>query len=218
MAAAGASAPGAGVLAGIAGVDQSKTRLTQPSGKLLGGEAELRADPRRKLGAGEHHGASFNPPAFIDPSVPTPLEHADLVVAMVCEGPPEPARELSPAMVNGDDVGLIADPALGHRLREPLRRCDLSRDRVIEIDDVPSPVDIDRGRDVSMKVFIRRSTIVGVFNTRFDRPGHHITAHVDHAQVGLIQVGVQPLGRDEEIVRLGHASVPGGFIGGFLLR
>ena len=218
MAAARAAAAGAGVLAGVAGVDQLEVGLAQAGGELLGGEAELGADARRELGAGRRDGAGGDGPSLVDPAVPAPLEHADGVVAVVVQGPPEPGGELAAAVVDGDDVGLVADPALGHRLGESLRRGDLGGDRIVGVDDVAGPVDVDRARDVAGEVFLRRPAVVGVLDARLQRAGDDVAPHVDHADVGVVEVGFQPVGRDEQVVRFGHGVFPVGFAVAFPLR
>ena len=117
-------------------------------------------------------------------------------------------------MVDGDDMGLVADPALGHGLGESLGRCDLGGNRVVEIDDVTGPVDVDRAGDVRRPGTRPCAPVVGVFDARFERTGDHIAAHVDDAEVRLSsRCESSQSVETRKIVRLRHGDVPGGFLG-----
>ena len=93
---------------------------------------------------------------LVDPAVPAPLEHADTVVPVIVERPPKAGRILAAGVIDGDDVGLVADPPDCHRLGESLRLRHLGRDRIVEVDDVARPVDVHRAGDVGREVFVAR--------------------------------------------------------------
>ena len=85
VAAAWTSAPGACVLAGVAGVDQLQVGLAQPKGELISGQPELQADPRRENGAGRTDRTGLDEVSLLDPAVPAALKHADRVVTIIIE-------------------------------------------------------------------------------------------------------------------------------------
>ena len=218
MAAAWTSAPGACVLAGVAGVDQLQVGLAQPKGELISGQPELQADPRRENGAGRTDRTGLDEASLLDPAVPAPLKHADRVVTIIIERPPEPGRKLTARVVHRDHMGLVADPALCHGRGESLRGRDLRRYWVVEIDNVAGPVDIDRTRDVRSQVFPQRAPVVGVLDAWLQWASDHVATHVDNPDFGVIEAGAKPFGRDQKINRSGHRRVPGRFRGAFSLR
>ncbi len=117
------------------------------------------------------HFARLDRPPLFDPRVPAAVEHTNIVVAVVTQGPPQAGRELPARMIDGDHMRLVADAPLGHRLGEPSRRRDLHGDRIVGVDDVGRPVDVDRAGDVAGQVFIARTTIVGLLDAGRDLAG-----------------------------------------------
>ena len=149
VAAARTAATRAGVLAGIAGVDQLKVGLSQPRSELCRSEPQFGTNPGREAGTGRVDRAGFDRPTLVDPAVPAPLEHADGIVTMVVQGPPEPRSKLASGVIDGNDVSLVANSPHGHGLGESSRRGDLGGNRIVRVDDIPGPVDVDGSRDVS---------------------------------------------------------------------
>ena len=138
-------------------------------------------------------------PALVQPAVPAAVQDAHPVVSVIAQRPPEPGRVLAPGVIDGDHMSRIADAPLGHRLGEPPRRRDLDRHRVVRIDNVAGPVDVDRARDMPGEVLLAGSPVLGLVDARADRPGHHVSPHIHDPDVRVVQVFRQPIGRDEHV-------------------
>jgi hypothetical protein len=112
-------------------------------------------------------------------------------------------------VVHSDDFGGIANPADGHRLGESSRRRNLRRHGIVQIHNVLGPVDVDCTRNVAGKVFVGSAAIRGFFDARRNGLRGHVTSHVDHADVRIVQVLRQPVRAHKRVV--GHGSVPDRF-------
>src|SRR5204862_76764 len=82
---------------------------------------------------------------------------------------------------------------------EEIGRRELRRDRVVGIDDVAGPVDRDGARDVRRAILVEGATIGRLLDPRFEGPGRDVPPDVDHAQVEIVQVLLEPGGRDERV-------------------
>jgi hypothetical protein len=151
-----------------------------------------------EVGAGVRDGPGLDFPALLDPAVPAAVEDAHGVVSVKAQGPPESGGELAPHVVHGDDPSGVADPAARHRLGEPVGLRELRRDGVGRVDDVAGPIDVDGTRDVSGQVFVDRTPVRRLLHARLQGPRRHVAAHVDHAQVRVVEMVVEPAGGDEE--------------------
>ena len=127
-------------------------------------------------------------------------------MAVVGQGPPEPGGELAAHVVHGDDPGRVADPAPRHRLGEPAGGGDLGGHRVVRVDDVGGPVDEDGARDVAGEIFVLRPPVGRLLDAGFEGAGRHVASDVDHAEVGIVEVVLQPVGADQWVV--GHVLTP----------
>ena len=180
--------------------------------------AEVRTQPRREDSTGWSDRTGLDGISLLDPAVPAALKHADRVVTIIVERPPEPGRELTARVVYRDDMGFVTDPALRHGRGESLGRRDLHRDRVVKIDDIAGPVDVDRTRDVCSQIFLVSATVVGMLNARLQGASDHVATHVDNPDLGVIEVSDKPFGRDQKLVWVGHRRIPGRFRGALPLR
>ena len=142
---------------------------------------------RREAGTGRADRAALDRSFLINPAIPAPLKHADRFMTIVGEGPPEPGGKLASIVIHGDDVGAVANAALGHRLGESTRRGNLSGNGIVRVNDITSPVDLNGSRDVTGQV-----PSGGLGSRHGPRlvpgVGHDVSSHVHHAQISLVQM------------------------------
>src|SRR5262249_20645991 len=110
--------------------------LTEDRRNLFRGGAKFRPRPWREDGLLRGHCTLLNRTSLVHPGVPSPVQHADLIVSVVPQSPPEARGELPASLIDGDDMGLISDPARRHGRCESIRRRDLGGDRIIGVCDV----------------------------------------------------------------------------------
>src|ERR1039457_5484514 len=111
MPASRTSAARAGELSRVAGVDELPIPIgaVEESGKLLGAGTQLGPGSSCKMSALDRHVPGFDRPVLAHPGVPSAVEHADGVMSVVGERPPQSGRVLTAHVIDRDHAGLIAD-------------------------------------------------------------------------------------------------------------
>ncbi len=120
--------------------------------------------------------------AFGKPAVPSAVQYLHVGVAVVLQHPPHACRHQVVVVVVGHDEGVVGHPEPAHELLELLRRHDegavVGAGRAVLLDVVVHG-QVDGARDVRAAIGLEHRT-------------------VDHADVGIIEVGGQPVRLGEQ--------------------
>src|SRR5579875_231965 len=122
------------------------------------------------------------------PLVQAAVEHDDIGMAVVVERPPEAGGELRCWMrVIGHDKRVVSDTQASHDFSKTLRRCDLRFNRVVEVNDVMAPVDIDRAGNMALFVFSPCADIFRVLHA-VAYNSTYIAAHIDDTKLRVMKM------------------------------
>jgi hypothetical protein len=109
-------------------------------------------------------------------------------------------------VIHGDDVCTVPDPALRHRASKTVRGRDLCRDRIVGGDDILRPVNVNRTRDMACEILLERALIARLLDAGTQGSGDDVAPAVGHAEIRFAQMGLQPTGRHERVVRCIHGG------------
>lgn len=112
-------------------------------------------------------------------------------------------------MIDGDDVGRVANAPDRHRFGEPRGGSDLCGDGIVGIDDVPGPVDVDSAWDMTGEVLLGGAAVGCRLDARLEGGRRDVAAHVNHPNTGIAQMAFEPIGRDQQVSSHGRRFLVG---------
>src|SRR5581483_398389 len=182
----------AAILSGIASVQQGHTLLANEGEHILRRGAQLWLHNGSERGGRIRGNAGTQGPILTLPLRQSPIEHNHLIVTIIVQRPPEAGGKFRGRMsVIGDYEVLIANAQTSHRCGETGRRSNLRLHSVVGINDIAAPIDVERPRNVSLRVLFASANIQSILDA-IVLDGLDIAAHIHDAQMAIVQVIGEP--------------------------
>src|SRR3954454_4511692 len=112
-------------------------------------------------------------------------------MAVVVQSPPEAGSKLRGRMrIIGYDQMFIANPQTAHQLSKTRRRSNLRFHRLVRVNNIAAPIDINSARNMLLLVVFRRSYVMRFLETfpmlALTLNGANISAHIHNAHKWIV--------------------------------